>query len=359
MIKRNKLKIIISSVAVLIPILFGWIFWNNLPDTFTTHWGIDGVADGVSGKAFAVFGIPAILLVIHFICLAATLFDKKQKEQNEKVLGMVFWIMPMISLLANGIVYSAALGKEIGLTFIIPAFLGVMLIFMGNYLPKTKQNITFGIKTLWALRNEENWNKTHRFGGKIWVIGGFILLISSFLPFDITFILIISVILLIVIAPFVYSYNVYKKHKEAGIKYEKGSKTKGEKIAKTVSMILVTVILIGIAIIMFTGDIEVVLGDDSMKISATYSANSEIKYSDIEKVEYREDFDTGIRTSGFYSARLSLGIYKNDEFGSYTLYSYNSAEDFVILTSGEKTLVIGLENDTKAVYDKVLEEIGQ
>ena len=66
-----------------------------------------------------------------------------------------------------GIMYRAAFGKEFDLAFFMPAMLGVMFIFIGNYLPKVKQNRTLGIKISWALNNEENWNKTHRFGGKV------------------------------------------------------------------------------------------------------------------------------------------------------------------------------------------------
>ena len=69
---------------------------------------------------------------------------------------MVFWILPIISLFANGIMYRAAFGKEFDLAFFMPAMLGVMFIFIGNYLPKVKQNRTLGIKISWALNNEEN-----------------------------------------------------------------------------------------------------------------------------------------------------------------------------------------------------------
>ncbi len=166
MLKKNPFKIILSAIIILLPMLCGIIMWDALPNTMTTHWGADGNADGFSSKAFAVFGLPCILLILHFVCLLLTLLDKKQKEQNQKALGMIFWIIPIISLLANGIMYRAAFGKEIDLPLFVSVLLGIMFIFMGNYLPKVKQNRTLGIKVSWALHNEENWNKTHRFGGR-------------------------------------------------------------------------------------------------------------------------------------------------------------------------------------------------
>ena len=134
MLKKNKSRIIISSIIILLPMIFGLIMWDKLPDTMTTHWGADGNADGFSGKVFAVFGLPAITLILHFVCLLFTLFDKKQKEQNPKALGMIFWILPVVSLFTNGIMYRTAFGKEFDLAVFVPALLGVMFIFIGNYL---------------------------------------------------------------------------------------------------------------------------------------------------------------------------------------------------------------------------------
>ena len=71
--------------------------------------------------------------------------------------------------------------------------------------------------------------------------------------------------------------------------------------------------------------------------------------------------NVGVRTNGFGSARLLMGIFQNDEFGFYTLYAYTGAKEFVVLTSGTKTLVIGMNDveDTQAIYDTMLEKIGE
>ena len=356
MLKKNKLKVIISSIVILLPIIFGVIMWNDLPDIMTTHWGADGNADGFSGKVFAVFGLPAIILVIHFLCLLFTLLDKKQKEQNPKALGMIFWILPVVSLFTNGIMYRAAFGKEFNMELFMPALLGAMFIFMGNYLPKVKQNRTLGIKISWTLHNEENWSKTHRLGGKVWVIGGLIILFSVFLPLAAMVWILVCVIAAMVIIPIVYSYFIYKQHQKEGIVYATPPKSKAEKIIATVVLPL---ILIGVAVLMFTGNIEVHCEDTSFTINATYWSDLEVDYSEVDTIEYRKDLYVGVRTNGFGSARLSMGIFQNDEFGSYTLYAYTGAKEYIVLTSGTETLVIGMSDaeDTQAVYDAMLKKI--
>ena len=207
MMKENKSKIIISSIIVLLPVLFGLIMWDALPDTMATHWGSNGNVDRYSGKAFVVFGLPVILLIGHLIGLFFTFRDKRQKDQTKKALGMIFWIIPFISLLINGMIYGIGFGKEVNVQMMIPTMLGILFIFLGNYMPKIKQNSTLGIKISWTLNNEENWNKTHRFAGKVWVLGGFAMVFSMFMP-DLAIIAMLACIII----PIIYSYSIYKKH---------------------------------------------------------------------------------------------------------------------------------------------------
>ncbi len=361
MLKENKFKVILSSIIILLPVLFGLIMWNQLPDRMTTHWGADGNADGFSAKPFAVFGLPVMLLTVHLICLLFTAKDKSQKGQNKKALNIIFWIAPLISLFANGMVYAIAFGKAFDITLLMPALFGIMFVFIGNYLPKIKQNRTLGIKVSWALNNTENWNKTHRLGGKVWVISGLAMLFSIFLPQAAMVPVIACAIIAAASIPIIYSYCIYKKHQKEGIAYVDAPSSKAEKMAIRITAVLVPIILIGIAIFMFTGDIEVHCEYTSLRIEATYWADIEIDYAEIDSLVYRDDFDTGVRTNGFGSPRLSMGTFQNDEFSSYTLYAYTGAEEYIILEIGEKTLVIGMKDadETRKIYQSVLAKIDQ
>ena len=48
----------------------------------------------------------------------------------------------------------------------------VRFIIMGNYLPKTRQNWFFGIRTLWALSSQVTWEKTHGLAGRLFFLTG-------------------------------------------------------------------------------------------------------------------------------------------------------------------------------------------
>ena len=211
MIKRNKWTLFLTSVIMLIPMVIGILLWDKLPEQIPTHWGINGEVDGWSSKAFAVFFFPTLLLAIHWICVFASAADPNNKNHSPKMMTLVLWICPVLSLLLNSMVYSAALGYEPAVETILPLLMGLMFIIIGNLLPKCRQSYTMGIKLPWTLNNEENWNKTHRFGGKVWVIGGVIIMATAFIG---SFWLLMGVTLVMVAAPTVYSYCLYRKQRK-------------------------------------------------------------------------------------------------------------------------------------------------
>ncbi len=208
MIKKNLKMMVVTSVIILLPIIFGLVVWNNLPEEIPIHWNAQGEIDGYTGKAGAVFMMPAILVALQWLCMFVTGLDPKSKEIDGKPLTMVLWICPVISLVMGTIIYAAALGHSVDVKIIMPLILGVMFVIIGNYMPKCKQNYSLGIKLPWTLNDEENWNKTHRFAGFLWVAGGIVILATSFLG---SFVIFMGITLLMVIVPTVYSYRIYKK----------------------------------------------------------------------------------------------------------------------------------------------------
>ena len=208
MIKKNLKTLIITSIVILLPILAGVILWNQLPDPMPSHWNASGEIDGWSSKPFAVFGLPFILLAAQWLCVLGTSADPKKNNHPTKIVHLVLWIIPVLSVLLNVLTYMAAMGRQVQMEVIMPVFIGLLLAIVGNYLPKCKQNYTIGIKIPWTLNNEENWNKTHRFAGWLWTVCGIIIMLTGFFGgFWIFFI----IVLLMVLAPIAYSYILHRK----------------------------------------------------------------------------------------------------------------------------------------------------
>ena len=75
-------------------------------------------------------------------------------------------------------------------------------------MPKCKQNYTIGIKILWTLHSEENWNRTHRFAGRLWLVCGIVIMLTGFFGGVWAF---FGITLAMIVAPVVYSYALYRK----------------------------------------------------------------------------------------------------------------------------------------------------
>lgn len=207
--KKYLKTMILTSFLTLLPIMAGLILWNRLPEQMPTHWGMDGQVDGWSGKVFGIFGLPLILLAVHWLCALATFYaDPKKQNHSDKILHLVLWITPVLSLLLHSFVYAAALGMAVDMNMMTPIILGLLFTVIGNYLPKCKQNYTIGIKIPWTLDSEENWNKTHRFAGILWVIGGLTVLVLGF--FGAVWVY-IPIMIAMTIVPVVYSFLLYRK----------------------------------------------------------------------------------------------------------------------------------------------------
>lgn len=208
MIKKNLKTLIITSIVILLPILAGVILWNQLPEQMPTHWNAAGEVDGWSSKPFAVFGLPLILLAAQWLCVLATTTAPKRQNHSEKIYHLVFWIMPVLSIVLHAVTYLTVLGVGVRMEMVMPIFMGLLFVIIGNYLPKCKQSYTIGIKIPWTLNNEENWNKTHRLAGWVWVIGGFAIMLTGFFGGFVAFFVITLVMVLV---PTIYSYLLHRK----------------------------------------------------------------------------------------------------------------------------------------------------
>ena len=207
MIKKYKKRIIISSIITLLPILAGIILWNRLPDTIATHFGNDNVANGWSSKPFVVFAMPLLLLGLHLFILFVTMNDPKRKNISEKMFGFLIWFVPVLSVFIFSITYYNALGMNVNIGMAVNIIVGIVFLVIGNYLPKCKQNYTAGIRIPWTLNSTENWNRTHRLAGWLFMLGGILFFLNAFLQWSGMFFVIIVIALL----PEVYSFLLYKK----------------------------------------------------------------------------------------------------------------------------------------------------
>lgn len=213
MIKLFKQENIKSWILFAASLIIGLISYSYLPEQIPIHFDINGNVDNYGGKIY-IFLEPAIILFMVVLAEVARNVDPK-KNSYDKFNKQYYLIFFLISILMLGIqLYTIAFimnNKIVNISAIMPFAVGLLFAIIGNSMPKFKQNFYAGIRTSWTLADEEVWFKTHRLGGKVWFVGGILMMVSSILPSYFKTTLFFGVIILITIVPIVYSYVIYKK----------------------------------------------------------------------------------------------------------------------------------------------------
>ena len=210
--REYKKTIIITSILILLPIIIGVALWDKLPNEVATHFGVNGEPDGWSNKFFAIIGLPVFLVFLHLLCFAVTVADPKKNRIGDKIFKLILWICPAISWFGALSIYGHELGWGLNVEMMAYLLLGIVFVLVGNYLPKCRQNYTVGIKIPWTLHDEENWNRTHRLARRLWMLGGFLFMISAFVG-DGGMVPTLIITLVMVLVPVIYSFVYYVKHK--------------------------------------------------------------------------------------------------------------------------------------------------
>lgn len=205
---KNK-KWIIPTLLCLLPIAAYLALYDQLPDMIPSHFNAEGVVDGYMPKDTAVY-LPSLLMAgVQLLCMFAMNTDPKRDNYARQLKSLVIWICPVFSILLNAFIIMFCLGVDIHMEVIAPMMIGILFVIIGNYLPKVKQNYTMGIKIPWTLNSVENWNKTHRFAGFVFVLVGLWMIVSA--VFSLNVMWAITPALVCAFLPMVYSYLLYRK----------------------------------------------------------------------------------------------------------------------------------------------------
>ncbi len=199
---------VLTGLMCLLGMAPGLACWRRLPDEIPIHWGIDNQPNGWGSKAFVVFGLPLMMIVLHLLCCLADNLTYKADTQPKAVKWLVRLIIPVITLVLECVTMLFVLDLFTDIGLICCLLLGVLMIVLGNYMPKTRPNPTFGIKLPWTLHDEDVWCKTHRLAGWLMVAGGIVLIVTAFLrAYAVGFVAMVAAILV----PAVYSYVISRK----------------------------------------------------------------------------------------------------------------------------------------------------
>ena len=200
---------VIAALAVALSV---WAY-PRLPPTVATHWSLNGTPDGYSSRGWALSIIPIVLLLMTGLFNVLPKIDPRH-ENYAKFLGS-YWLIAnaviAFMLVAHALIVAAGLGFSVKIDRLMPLGLGLLLVFLGNYLTRVEPNWFVGIRTPWTLSSDTVWRKTHRTAGWLMVLGGLLVAACALLPHGAFLPLFVAAILIMAVIPIVQSYLLWKR----------------------------------------------------------------------------------------------------------------------------------------------------
>ncbi|KIQ93933.1 Immunity protein sdpI [Anoxybacillus thermarum] len=184
-----------------------------LPDEVAIHWNVAGEADGFTNKWWGALLFPIFLSGIVALVIFLPKLDprKENYEKFEKVYRIFLHVFVIFLFGLHVVTLAYNIGFHVQVDVVVPIGVGVLFVVLGNYMPKIKSNYFFGIRTPWTLEDEEVWQKTHRVGGKVFVMMGVLIMLTVFATSVWRFTFLVIIVLVGTMYLFIQSYIFSRK----------------------------------------------------------------------------------------------------------------------------------------------------
>jgi uncharacterized membrane protein len=146
------------------------------------HWGPSGEADGFAPREWALLlpiGMAVLVWAIHL--LLPRLAPAGDIDAGKRPLGVTLTALTALALLLETAIVLIGVGVEVNMVQAVAVAAGLLLIVLGNAMPKSQRNSLAGIRISSTLKDPGNWQATHRVTGLLSIIGGVVLIVAALL----------------------------------------------------------------------------------------------------------------------------------------------------------------------------------
>lgn len=186
--------------------------WSDIPERVPTHWNVRGEPDDFGSRTMGALMLPLTALAVFVLLRLLPRIDPR-RANYDRFADTYDWLLVFIvgaMVLMHLVMIGVYLGVPIAIERAFPAIIGLLLIGVGNMLPRARSNWWFGIRTPWTLSDERVWARTHRIGGYAMMAAGGMLLLTAAMPSVFPMWLAIALAVSAALAPAVYSYFLWR-----------------------------------------------------------------------------------------------------------------------------------------------------
>lgn len=175
--------------GIILSVIVTVVLMQFMPDQIPAHYNSAGVVDRMGSKYESLIW-PAATAFMGGFFLLITAVCKTPAEK--KILHIVSIVIELL-FVALGVYFmiksirydptAAApdIHTDVGRMACIA--IGIVLVVLGNFMPKISRNKLFGLRTAWTLSSDTVWQKSNRFSGICGVVCGLLMvLFAAVLP---------------------------------------------------------------------------------------------------------------------------------------------------------------------------------
>ena len=126
-----------------------------------------------------IYGLYIYPIIISGLSIAIEIFGSKLAESNKiprKIIIPIAIGIPILFTISQYGKYILKSSAGFHYEKIVHVLVALLVIIVGNYLPKTKPSRFVGLKFFWLLDKPTIWFKVHRLAGYLWILSGVLLL---------------------------------------------------------------------------------------------------------------------------------------------------------------------------------------
>jgi uncharacterized membrane protein len=146
------------------------------------HWGVSGEADGFLPREWALL-MP--LLMAMFVWAIFFIVGRVAKPSDaaagRHTAGVVITALTGLALVLEAATVLIGIGVAVNMVQVLGLALGVLLLILGNAMPKSQPNSFAGLRLPSTLNDPVNWQATHRLTGLLCIIAGLVLIAAALL----------------------------------------------------------------------------------------------------------------------------------------------------------------------------------
>ena len=202
-----------------------------MPETVPMHYNMQGEIDRYGSRnenflfpcMIAAFNVFWVILMNVFAKKAAESDSDKARIEagnNIKVLGftaigmtIMFTVIQLVFLFMDINISDGQKRMTVDINVVANCLMGLLLIVIGNIVPKCKRNGIVGVRTTWSMDNDTTWELSNRLGGRLLMMCGVLTILETIFikGFASTVIMLVLLIATSVLMTY-YSYIFYKKY---------------------------------------------------------------------------------------------------------------------------------------------------